>query len=56
MGIVYAIVLVIRVAAFPWMIPIHFDTFETEPECRAAAVELDKSTTVELILSCEINT
>lgn len=54
--IIYSVILVVRVALFPGMIPIHVATFETEAQCAKAAVELDKSTPLTLILSCEVDT
>ena len=50
------LVLVIRIALFPDMTPIHFARFESEKECAAAAADLDQTTRVRLVLSCEIDT
>lgn len=49
------LILVIRVALFPDMVPIHYMRFESESECRVAAIALDKRTNVILLLSCEVD-
>ena len=55
-SILYVVILVVRVAMFPDMPPIHIDTFETYTECREAGAKLDKSTRIILTLTCEIDT
>lgn len=50
------VVLVVRLAMLPDMAPIQVERFRTEKECRAASQELDSSTQLILILSCEVDT
>ena len=52
---VLAIVLVVRLALFPELPPIHVERFESERECHRAAALLDQSTPLVLILTCEID-
>ncbi|HOW46163.1 MAG TPA: hypothetical protein P5305_04090 [Rubrivivax sp.] len=56
MQAVLAVVLVVRLALFPSLPPIHVERFETEYDCHKAAWALDHSTELELQLSCEVDT
>ena len=49
------IVLVLSFWEYPEMPPVHVERFETESECKAALIVLDKSTPVTIILQCLVD-
>ncbi len=50
------VMLVVRIALFPDLPPIHVEAFESEGECITAGKKLDKSTPVILVIRCEVDT
>lgn len=55
-GLPLVVVLVVRLAVFPDMTPIQVERFSSEKECKAAAKQLDSSTDLILVLTCEVDT